>query len=129
MTHDEFNARLPLYENTIAGIARKLARSDNDLKDDLYNLGLIAMWRLDLTQCRGNEEAFIATAARSRMIDYLRKQKNYKHESLEALLNAGFQVKANPDTGEAELVTVRRQAMGLNREDDPDYGVVRNEDE
>ncbi len=92
MTNAEFNKLFPVYDNDIKAIARKLARRDNDLCDDLYSIGCITFWELDLSKATQNVSAYVKSSVRSRMIDFLRKERSYDKDSLNVLLALGNQV-------------------------------------
>jgi DNA-directed RNA polymerase specialized sigma24 family protein len=93
MTNEEFETiYLPKYDLTIRAIARKLAQTNDTLSEDLYQEGLIALWSCTPNRARDNPDAYIRQAIKFRMIDYLRKERIYITESLEARLERGDQI-------------------------------------
>lgn len=96
MTNAEFEGIYPIYKNDIRAIARKLAKRDNDLFEDLCSIGSIALWNLDLSKATQNVPAFVKSAIKARMIDFLRKERSYSKESLNTLLALGHQVTEGP---------------------------------
>lgn len=103
MTNAEFTELYPKYESDIRAIARKLARRDNDLFEDLSSVGSITFWGLTLAKAETNEAAWVKSAVRKRMIDFMRKERSYSKESLNTLLARGNQVTEGVD-GEPSLV-------------------------
>jgi DNA-directed RNA polymerase specialized sigma24 family protein len=92
MTNEEFEAYLPKYDLTIRAIARKLAQTNDTLAEDLYQEGLIALWNCTPRRAKNNPDAYIRQAVKFRMIDYLRRERIYMTESLEARLERGEQL-------------------------------------
>jgi len=93
MTNEEFERiYLPKYDLVIRAIARKLAQTNDTLAEDLYQEGLIALWNCTPHRARDNPDAYIRQALKFRMIDYLRKERIYATESLEARLERGEQL-------------------------------------
>jgi len=90
----------------IQRIARKKAKNNYDLYEDLVQVGLITLWKLDLTKVKSNEDAYIRIAIQRRIIDYLRKTSPVKitMESLEAKLESGYQLDKDPETGRLRLI-------------------------
>jgi RNA polymerase sigma factor (sigma-70 family) len=106
MTDQEFDALLAQYKEAISGMARKLARTDTDLFDDLVSVGMIRLWQLDISKATSNADSWIRAAIRNAMVDFIRQQRLSETESLTALLAAGNQVTTDPDTGLPFLVAV-----------------------
>lgn len=107
MTNDEFERiYLPKYELVIRAIARKLAQTNDTLAEDLYQEGLIALWNCTPNRARDNPDAYIRQALKFRMIDYLRRERIYSIESLEARLERGEQLVEGIDGG-IDLVAPR----------------------
>lgn len=92
MTEAQFAAYYAKYESAIRAVARKVGKTDDDLVDDLYQEGLMSLWKLDFSKVHTNEKAFVLQAARNRMMDYWRQQKRNAHESLDVKLAQGDQV-------------------------------------
>jgi len=104
MTNTEFTEHyLPRYASVMRAIARKLARSDDILVEDLYQEGLVALWLCKPERAHKNQDAYIRQALRFRMIDYLRKVHAYTFDSLDYRLEQGEQLVINED-GETCLV-------------------------
>lgn len=106
MTEADFNRYYAFYKDAIEGMARKLARTDYDLFDDLVSVGMIRLWKLDIARASSNPDSWIRAAIRNAMVDFLRQQRLNETESLTALLAAGNQVTQDPETGLAYLVAV-----------------------
>ena len=106
MTNEEFERLLPQHNTEIKSIARLLASGNKDLYEDLYQEGLITFWNLDLSRATDNLKAWVRSAVRNRMIDYLRKQRLYGYgtESLDKHLWGGAQVTEDPITGGAQII-------------------------
>ena len=102
MTNEEFEEYLPKYDLTIKAIARKLAQTNDTLTEDLYQEGLIALWNCAPRRARNNPDAYIRQAIKFRMIDYLRRERIYSFESLEARLERGEQLVR--EGGEFDLI-------------------------
>lgn len=124
MSEAEFNELWPLYERDIQGVARKLARSDDDLWDDLVSVGMVTFWRLNLASVVTNRDAFVTSSVRKRMIDFLRKERRYTTESLNALLSNGFQLTQDDETGEV-IVMEPKHRRGVAYED-PEYNLNKS---
>lgn len=103
MTNDEFASYYDQYKGVIAAIARKHARHDEELYKDLKQEGLFALFKLDLSRVRVNEDALIRQAIKFRMIDYLRKLSPESYESLQDRLENGGQVVIDEE-GEVTLI-------------------------
>ncbi len=104
MTDEQFKVYYARYRGVIASIARKLARRDEELYQDLKQEGLFALFRLNLAKVRVNEDAWIRQAVKFRMVDFLRKMNPRMYESLQAHLENGSQIVEDPDEGELHLV-------------------------
>ncbi len=91
-------------DRTIQGIARKLAKSDYELYQDLIQIGLETLWKLDPEKAKTNKDAWIRQAMRFRMIDHLRKLKLRKVESLDRRLENGEQIEVDSITGDIRLI-------------------------
>lgn len=116
MTNEEFEKiYLPKYELTIRAIARKLAQTNDTLAEDLFQEGLIALWSCTPNRARDNADAYIRQALKFRMIDYLRKEKIYSTESLEARLERGDQLVMDA-TGGFDLLSAP-SALPMRRND------------
>lgn len=93
MHNEEFETfYLPKYDLVIRAIARKLAQTNDTLAEDLYQEGLIALWNCNPARAKDNPDAYIRQALKFRMIDYLRRERIYNTESLEARLERGEQL-------------------------------------
>jgi DNA-directed RNA polymerase specialized sigma24 family protein len=104
MTNEEFEGfYFAKYDSVVRAIARKLAQTNDTLAEDLYQEGLIALWNCDPRKARENQDAYIRQALKFRMIDYLRRERIYDIESLEARLERGEQL-VRSALGELDLV-------------------------
>lgn len=56
------------------------------MRDDLIQVGLITLWRLEPSKATVNEDAWIRQAIRRRMVSYLRRLQPDRYESLDQLL-------------------------------------------
>jgi DNA-directed RNA polymerase specialized sigma24 family protein len=93
MTNEEFETYfLPKYDLVIRAISRKLAQTNDTLAEDLYQEGLIALWNCNPGRAKDNPDAYIRQALKFRMIDYLRRERIYNTESLDARLERGEQL-------------------------------------
>lgn len=98
-----FSRYLAKYTDVIAAMARKLARSDEDLFEDLRQDGCITLWGLDVGVRRENEDAWIRKAIFNRMQQYLRRDNPKSRESIEPLLSAGYDIVTGSVQGQREL--------------------------
>jgi DNA-directed RNA polymerase specialized sigma24 family protein len=106
MTNEQFEQHyLPKYQGAIRALARKLARGDADLYEDLAQTGLIALWQIDLSTCSGNEDPFIRQVLWNKIVTFLRRSHARKFKSLDRMLEAGNQVIAGGG-GWPELIPV-----------------------
>jgi len=103
MTDAEYNARLKRYALAIRKLARKYGKTDNDLVEDLEQVGRITLWELDLSTVKTNEDAFVRQAIKFRMIDFLRTIKDTRTESLEKRVGSGDQI-TQDDTGRQRII-------------------------
>lgn len=115
MTNEEFDKiYLPKYDLVIRAIARKLAQTNDTLAEDLYQEGLIALWNCKPHRARDNPDAYIRQALKFRMIDYLRRERIYATESLEARLERGEQLVMDV-AGSFDLVIPRDRIKAKNQ--------------
>jgi DNA-directed RNA polymerase specialized sigma subunit len=104
MTNEEFEKiYYPKYAKLIRALARKRAKRDEALYEDLEQVGRIALWNLDPSKAKTNEDAWIRQAIKFKMIDHLRKQRYKDLDSLDFCLNQGDQV-SQDEFGETQLV-------------------------
>lgn len=96
------------YASVIRAIARKLAKKNDPLMDDLFQEGLIALWKCEPTTARDNEDAFIRQAVKFRMIDYMRRERPALYESLNVKMEHGGQIVYDASAGEARMVDERQ---------------------
>lgn len=93
MTNEEFEQEYyPRYKTRIAAIARRYARRDDALFDDLFQCGCIKLWSLDVSRAVANVDSYVSKAVARAMVDHLRQLDPRKYASLEALLAAGGQL-------------------------------------
>lgn len=108
MTNAEFErVYYPKYDTIIRAIARKLANKNDALMEDLYQEGLIALWKLEPRYAKDNVDAYIRQSVKFRMIDFVRKERPALYDSLTGHLERGDQVIKDEDTGEIRLLSVR----------------------
>lgn len=108
MTNDQFNnIYLPRYDATLKRLARKLARRDQVLYEELYQTGMIALWQLDTSKATENEDAWIRQALKYKMVSLLRTQRPKLFEALEKLLETN-QLVYDPDAEAPRLVKTPR---------------------
>lgn len=106
MTNEEFESHyLPKYDLVIRAISRKLAQTNDTLAEDLYQEGLIALWNCNPGRAKDNPDAYIRQALKFRMIDYLRRERIYNTESLDARLERGDQL-VRDVAGDLDLVVL-----------------------
>lgn len=109
MTEQEFNEiYFPKYRGVIKALARKIARRDQDLYEDLRSVGMIALWQMDPSKATQNEDAFIRQVLYNKMADVLRRDRPELYVSLTSRLAAGDQLYSDPSTGEARLLYAGR---------------------
>lgn len=92
MDDSTFNEYLARYKNAISALARKLARRDQELFEDLRQEGMIALWNLDPQKARDNEDAWLRQALWNKMVSFLRRERRRAFDSLDSLLERGAQV-------------------------------------
>lgn len=119
MTDAQFAVCYEKYDAPIRAIARLIAKTNNDLCDDLYQEGIIALWKLDLAKVKKNERACVLQAARNRMIDFIRNEKRESAESLTVRFAQGDQV-ITDETGSIRLIegSLRRRSPDEREEDE-----------
>lgn len=118
MTNTEFEQAYGQYASDIQAIARRLAKTDDDLCDDLNAVGMIALWQLELAPVTTNERAYVRQAVRNRMIDHLRRQRTHKTESLDARIEAGDQVVEDGEFGHIHRRKPRQTVRDLEEPND-----------
>lgn len=106
---NEYYKKYYKKDRTIQGIARKLAKSDYELYQDLVQIGLETLWKLDPEKAKTNKDAWIRQAMRFRMIDHLRKLKLRNVESLDRRLENGEQIELDSVTGDIRLISPPRK--------------------
>jgi RNA polymerase sigma factor (sigma-70 family) len=103
MTGAEFDQYYQKYKDIIRAIARKLARQNDALVDDLTQEGLIALSRCHPERAIAKPDAYIRQSVKFRMIDYLRKDRPAAYDSLDLHLANGAQL-TRDDDGDMELI-------------------------
>lgn len=105
MTNEEFTSRYwPKYRNAIEAIARKTARSDADLYDDLVAVGTIALLTLVPEKARTNQDAFIRNCIRNKIVDHMRWLNRRDFDRLDVYLAHQHDLVQDPISGEPMLV-------------------------
>lgn len=100
MTEPEFDVLYQEYyvkRRVIQAMARKLAKDDPDLYDDLVQVGLFTLWRLDVSKAKSNKDSWIRQAMKFKMIDHLAEMDPRKYTSLDAHIEKGFQLEDTVD--------------------------------
>ncbi len=121
----EYYDKYYVEDRTVQRIARKLAKSDYDLYQDLIQIGLGRLWKLDPSKATTNKDAWIRQAMHFAMIDHLRKLKLRHLESLDRRLENGEQLEADPSTGELRLVRTPKKSSATAAA--PDFGRLLRE--
>lgn len=106
MDNEEFEWYYKKYyieDRMIQRIARKKAGDNADLYQELVQEGLIKLSKLQPKKATKNKDAWVRTALRNGMVDYLRKHKPNKFVSLDTRLSYGDQLEKDPATGELRL--------------------------
>lgn len=104
MTNEDFEqVYYPRYKLRIAAIARRFARRDDALYDDLFQCGCIKLWTLDLSRATTNIDSYVSKALARGMVDYLRQLDPRQYTSLEEVLSAGGQL-VEDDFGEPTII-------------------------
>lgn len=121
MDETQFTTYLKRHVNDIQAIARKLARRDQELYEDLVQEGRIALWGLDVRKAKDNEDAWIRQALYNRMVSFLRRDRRRPKmfDSLDALLERGAQVVEDSD-GPGVVNPMSRRPMRQPDWDGPD---------
>lgn len=79
----EYEAFVRKYQLSINGIARRIAGRNDELCEELLQVGLIALWKFDPTKATSNLDGLVKRHLRNRMIDFIRSTYNrYDAESL-----------------------------------------------
>lgn len=68
----EYNAFVKRYQLSINGIARRIAGRNEELFEELLQIGLIALWRFDPAKAKTNLDGLVKRHLRNRMIDFIR---------------------------------------------------------
>jgi DNA-directed RNA polymerase specialized sigma24 family protein len=68
----EYTAFAERYRLSIQGIARRIAGRDDELCEELIQVGYIALWRFDPTKATSNLDGLVKRHLRNRMIDFIR---------------------------------------------------------
>lgn len=74
MTEQEFDEYYPRFFRQINAIARKISGANENMYDDLVQVGRISLWKFDLTRVKTNEVGCINRHLRNRMIDFVRSE-------------------------------------------------------
>lgn len=113
MTNEEFEGYyFEKYRSVVKAIARKLARDDDALFEDLQQEGWLGLLQLDLSKANKNPDSWIRQAIRFSMIDALRASDPNKYSSLDRLLEQHFQIGVDDSD---EVVIVRDPTLERNR--------------
>ena len=104
MTNHQFALYYKRYAAVIQAIARRYATTDQDLFDDLVQVGTIGLYEADLRRPYKNEDAFLRQIIRNKVIDHLRWIDQKRFERLDQRLVQGDQVVKDLDTGEVTFV-------------------------
>lgn len=97
---------LPKYKASIQAMARKLARRDQELFKDLYQEGMIALWRLSPAKAKDNEDAWVRQALWNNMVSWLRREHRRDFDSLDSLIEHGAQILDSEDG--AQIIAMTR---------------------
>lgn len=120
MDEKQYEGYLARYINDIQAIARKLAKRDQELFEDLVQEGRIALWGLNPKKARDNEDAWIRQAIYNKMVSFLRRERRRSFDSLDSLIERGAQVVE--EGGEAHMVSPQvirpRRSMDYDGPDD-----------
>lgn len=117
MRRRDFEKFYKRYAPSIRAIARKLAQRDDELVQDLEQEGALALLLLNPARATTNPDAWIRQALKNRMVDYLRKLKLQKYDSLDGRLDNGDQVEQLPN-GELTLRSSRSPIVVRTRDED-----------
>lgn len=106
MTNEQFEqVYYPRYRNVIEAIARRYARDEHDLHDDLVSAGTIGLLGLEPSRARpGHEDAYLRNGIRNKIIDFLRWLNRRDFDRLDAYLHRGHDVVQDPVTGDPMFV-------------------------
>lgn len=121
MTNDEFSFYYDLYYVkllVVQRIARKLATDDEELYQDLVQVGLIRLSKLVPSKATTNTDAWIRQSMKYAMVDYLRKNQPKHYESLDSRLAAGDQIEEDEATGTLRLVSMKKGQLLESHHDD-----------
>lgn len=105
MTNSQFErVYYPKYKNVIEAIARKLAKSDEDVRDDLIQVCMIGLLGLDPAKAKTNEDAWMRNCLRNKAVDHMRFLNRRQFERLDVYLSHNHDVVEDPVTHEPMLV-------------------------
>lgn len=74
MTDEQFAEYHVKFQRSIYAIARKIAGPNENMYDDLVQVGTIALWRFNLDKVQTNVVGCINRHLRNRMIDFVRAE-------------------------------------------------------
>lgn len=80
------------FEKPIRGMARKLAKQDEDLFEDLCQIGRLTLLNVNQASVRSNRSSMIRKAVKCRMIDFLRSFNPARYVSLDSFIEEGWQL-------------------------------------
>lgn len=86
MTESEFLERLGRHQKFLDASATKLSGGDRDLREDLRQEAMCALWRFELARVRGNEASLLRDVIRSAMVGFLRRERLNRLVPLDAIL-------------------------------------------
>jgi RNA polymerase sigma factor (sigma-70 family) len=129
MTNEQFETYYKIYHSDIQAIARRFARTDEDLFDDLFQEGRLALLAFDPAKVHSNEKACVLQAVRNRIIDWLRAEKRDRTESLNALIANGDQITADDDGKPRLAKNPRRRNEVPAYEDEDDERWIKDHSE
>jgi DNA-directed RNA polymerase specialized sigma24 family protein len=88
LSSEEYDEYYLAYRRSIQAIARRIAGTNDDLCQELEQIGRIALWKFDPTRAHTNLEGLIKRHLRNRMIDYIRS--TYNRQQFDPLFETDF---------------------------------------
>jgi len=109
MTNAEFEHQYyPKYKGAIEAIARKFARDDHDLFDDMVSVGTMGLLEAEPSRAGTNVDAYLRNVVRNKIVDHLRwlNRRDMVRLNGETSDVNGYDLVREDPTGEAELVPI-----------------------
>ena len=63
------------FSGFIRAVARRLEPDDSDVRDDLVQEGMVAVWEMDTTRLLAEDEGYLKRGVAWRMADFMRRER------------------------------------------------------